>query len=56
MPYHQPDEDLALLVNVRARWPEIKRGYATPEDVILGDWKLADRDIDPATVRVVCGV
>ncbi|WP_370973660.1 hypothetical protein [Amycolatopsis sp. cg9] len=45
-------EELALVVNVRNRWPEVQRGEATAQDVALGDWNLETRKIDPG--RVVC--
>lgn len=45
-------EDLVLVVNVRNRWPEVQRGEATVQDVVLGDWNLETRKIDPD--RVVC--
>lgn len=44
--------DLVLVVNVNSRWPEVLRGSATVEEVVLGDWNLADRKIDP--YRVAC--
>ncbi|MGC9670944.1 hypothetical protein ACNTMW_30905 [Planosporangium sp. 12N6] len=49
------DRDLALVVNVRGRWPEVLRGQSTVEEVVLGDWNLADRDINPARVAAVLG-
>jgi hypothetical protein len=45
-------EDLVLVVNVSSRWPEVQRGEATVQDVVLGDWNLETRKIDPA--RIAC--
>jgi hypothetical protein len=45
-------QDLVLVVNVSNRWPEVQRGEATVEDVVLGDWNLESRKIDPA--RIAC--
>lgn len=49
-------QQLALIVNVKSRWPEVRRGDATPADVVLGDWNLAKRTIDPHRVVYVLGV
>jgi hypothetical protein len=48
--------DQLLVVNVRSRWSEVLRGDATDEEVVLGDWNLADRDIDPDRIAVLIGV
>jgi hypothetical protein len=45
-------QDLVLVVNVSSRWPEVQRGVATVQDVVLGNWNLEIRNIDPA--RVAC--
>jgi hypothetical protein len=45
-------QDLVLVVNVSSRWPEVQRGEATVQDVVLGDWNLETRNIDPN--RVAC--
>jgi hypothetical protein len=44
--------DLVLVVNVSSRWPEVQRGEATVQDVVLGDWNLETRKIDPD--RIAC--
>jgi hypothetical protein len=51
----QITRDQLLVVNVRGRWREVRRGEATAEQVVLGDWNLADRDIDPNRIAVVLG-
>jgi hypothetical protein len=48
-------QDLVLVVNVSSRWPEVLRGEATVQDVVLGDWNLETRKIDPARVACVYG-
>jgi len=48
--------DQLLVANVRGRWSEVLRGDATDEEVVLGDWNLVDRDIDPARIAVLIGV
>ncbi|MFD7161106.1 hypothetical protein ACFV9C_41435 [Kribbella sp. NPDC059898] len=45
--------EIALVVNVSTRWPEVRRGDATVEEVVLGDWNLGARNIDPASVSVI---
>jgi hypothetical protein len=50
-----PVQDLVLVVNVSSRWPEVQRGEATVQDVVLGDWNLETRKIDPARVACVYG-
>lgn len=45
-------QDLVLIVNVSSRWPEVLRGEATVQDVVLGDWNLETRNIDPD--RIAC--
>jgi len=45
-------QDLVLVVNVSSRWPEVQRGKATVQDVVLGDWNLETRNIDPD--RIAC--
>ncbi len=45
-------QDLVLVVNVSSRWPEVQRGEATVQDVVLGDWNLETRNIDPG--RIAC--
>lgn len=44
--------DLVLVVNVSGRWPDVIRGKATVQEVVLGDWNLETRKIDPK--RVAC--
>jgi hypothetical protein len=45
-------QDLVLIVNVSSRWPEVMRGEATVQDVVLGNWNLETRNIDPG--RIAC--
>jgi hypothetical protein len=45
-------QNLVLVVNVSSRWLEVQRGEATVQDVVLGDWNLESRNIDPA--RIAC--
>lgn len=45
-------KDLVLVVNVSSRWPEVLRAEATVQDVVLGDWNLETRNIDPD--RIAC--
>jgi len=46
-------QDLVLIVNVSSRWPEVQRGEATVEDVVLGDWNLETRNIVPDRIASV---
>lgn len=51
----EKDTALALIVNVRKRWRDVLRGNCTDAEAVLGDWNLADRDLDPQRVRAVLG-
>jgi hypothetical protein len=49
------ERDLVLVVNVRQRWREVGAGTATAEEVVMGDWNLERRGIDPRRVAGVVG-